>query len=60
MEMKKRTDWFFTMYAKPVNENKWGFWKEHSVLKPRDNGSTVTIINFGWKNFGFFYFKETI
>jgi len=48
------------MYAKPVNENKWGFWKEHSVLKPRDNGSTVTIINFGWRNFGFFYFKETL
>ena len=58
--MKKRIDWFFSFHCTPVKQNRWGFWSERQKILPQDRGTTLIIINFGWRNIGFFYFKETI
>jgi len=59
-DMKARTDWFFSFHCTPVKQNRWGFWSERQKILPQDRGTTLIIINFGWRNIGFFYFKETI
>tara|TARA_E500000305_G_scaffold104657_2_gene101397 strand:- start:632 stop:808 length:177 start_codon:yes stop_codon:yes gene_type:complete len=58
--MKTRKDWFFSFHCTPVKQNRWGFWSERQKILPQDRGTTLIIINFGWRNFGFFYFKETL
>lgn len=58
--MVTRTDWFFSRYCTPVNKNRWGFWSERKKIIHQDRGTRLIIINFGWKNLGFFYFKEIL
>lgn len=53
----KRIEWFFSKTV--VYTPSWhGFWHEHKQVMPTEKGTRLTLINFGWKNYGFFYFKE--
>ena len=55
---RKKVEWFFSRTS--WYPHSWhGFWREHKEIMPTASGTRLIIINFGWRNYGFFYFKET-
>jgi len=54
---RKKVEWFFSRTSwYPYSWH--GFWHEHKEIMPTASGTRLIIINFGWRDYGFFYFKE--
>jgi|TARA_R100001510_G_C7523934_1_gene118254 hypothetical protein len=53
-----RIDFFFS-FSNTYWSKTHGFWKENKKIIMRNSNRVLYIFNFGWRNFGFFFFKET-
>tara|TARA_R100000734_G_scaffold19103_1_gene18119 strand:+ start:1444 stop:1635 length:192 start_codon:yes stop_codon:yes gene_type:complete len=55
----KRTEFFF-IKTRWYPKSWHGFWHEYKEVMPTQKGTRLVIFNLGWKNYGFFYFKEEL